>query len=307
MTPIALPIEPDPRTTAIVAEQVERTGFALYRLQSAGGGAPGAQAAERAVSALCRALRMVTPRTTVFGPDDALTRIENDTTRRRGGYVPYSNRAVGWHTDGYYASRAPVRSFVLHCVRPAASGGTSYLLDPRVVHARLRSVDPGLAIALSRPVLHVPANRDGTTLLREAVTVPVFEHEDDGALLMRYSRRKRHLRWIDDGQDSRYPVATAVAALDAIIDAARDHIFRHRLQPGEGLVCNNVLHGREAFVDDAAAPRLLLRGRFAERICCEPAQRLATGRLEPDRSADDRPGTNQRHACEDRIDGRGSC
>jgi hypothetical protein len=33
-----------------------------------------------------------------------------------------------------------------------------------------------------------------------------------------------------------------------------------------GLLCNNVLHDRAAFDDDAAAPRLLYRARYHERI-----------------------------------------
>jgi hypothetical protein len=33
-----------------------------------------------------------------------------------------------------------------------------------------------------------------------------------------------------------------------------------------GLVCNNVLHDREAFADDPASPRLLYRARFLDRV-----------------------------------------
>jgi hypothetical protein len=43
-------------------------------------------------------------------------------------------------------------------------------------------------------------------------------------------------------------------------------VLRVRLEPGMGLVGHNVLHERSAFVDDPAAPRLLYRARFLDRI-----------------------------------------
>jgi hypothetical protein len=33
-----------------------------------------------------------------------------------------------------------------------------------------------------------------------------------------------------------------------------------------GLVCNNVLHDRAGFVDDALQPRLLYRARYLDRV-----------------------------------------
>ena len=45
-------------------------------------------------------------------------------------YIPYTNRGLSWHTDGYYnPSDMPVRAMVLHCIRDAASGGSG--LVPR--------------------------------------------------------------------------------------------------------------------------------------------------------------------------------
>jgi hypothetical protein len=38
------------------------------------------------------------------------------------------------------------------------------------------------------------------------------------------------------------------------------------MQPGMGLLCNNVLHDRSAFTDDALNPRLLYRARYLDRI-----------------------------------------
>ena len=44
-------------------------------------------------------------------------------------YVPYTDRPLGWHTDGYYnAPDRAIRSFILHCIAPAPDGGENTLL-----------------------------------------------------------------------------------------------------------------------------------------------------------------------------------
>ena len=72
----------------------------------------------------------------------------------RGGYIPYTNRPLKWHTDGYYgATRESVRCFILHCVRNAPEGGENALLDPEIAYIRMRDEDPNLVAAL------MPASR----------------------------------------------------------------------------------------------------------------------------------------------------
>ena len=61
--------------------------------------------------------------------DDAVTSLTVHTGARHRDYIPYSNRPISWHTDGYYNSGD--RQV---CVRPAAAGGEN-LLD-HVLHHR---------------------------------------------------------------------------------------------------------------------------------------------------------------------------
>jgi len=78
---------------------------------------------------------------------------------------------------------------------------------------------------------------------------------------MRYTARTRSIEWKQD------PVTlAAVAALERLLASDLPHIHRARLEPGMGLLCNNVLHDRAAFNDDPAHPRLLYRARYYERI-----------------------------------------
>jgi hypothetical protein len=74
--------------------------------------------------------------------------------------------------------------------------------------------------------------------------------------------RSRHIAWRDD------PVTRAAVAALVEIMAEDPSIVRLRLEPGMGLLADNVLHDRSRFVDaeDPAESRLLLRLRSYDRI-----------------------------------------
>ena len=56
--------------------------------------------------------------------------------------------------------------------------------------------------------------------------------------------------------------------LEELLTPPVPYAFHVRLQAAQGIVCNNVLHDREAFRDDAVAgrDRLVWRARYRERI-----------------------------------------
>ena len=184
----------------------------------------------------------------------------------RTAYAPYSNSSLSWHTDGYYNEPSrPVRAVVLHCVESAAAGGENALLDPEIAYIRLRDENPDFITALEHPeCMTIPANMGeaGDSQIRAAVTGPVFSRGPrDGALQMRYSARKKNIRWRDD------PLTRdAIAFLTEFLAAADGPVLRHRLQAGEGLISNNVLHNRTSFDDGPGQRRLLYRARFYDRI-----------------------------------------
>ncbi len=181
-------------------------------------------------------------------------------------YIPYTDRPLGWHTDGCYNPPARlVRGLLLHCVRTAAEGGEDFLLDPEIAYIRLRDENPDFTSALMGPeVLTIPANREDGTLLRDEQTGPVFSVDGEGRKLhMRYTARKRFVRWAADVTTNQ-----ALAFLDALLAGDEPYVFRVRLQPGWGLVCNNVLHGRTGFRDghDPLQKRLYYRIYYNDRI-----------------------------------------
>ncbi len=181
----------------------------------------------------------------------------------RTGYVPYSNRSLSWHTDGYYNDKTrQINAVVLHCVHKAATGGENTLLDPEVAYIRLRDEDPRFITAFEHPeCMTIPANRGTEGEIRAEACGPVFSYDIGGHLHMRYSARKKNIRWRDDDM-----TRAARAFMSEILSDKNDLVFRYRLRPGEGLISNNVLHNRTTFTDGPGHKRLLYRARFFDRI-----------------------------------------
>ncbi len=182
----------------------------------------------------------------------------------RTHYIPYTDKPIAWHTDGYYnPPERTVRGLMLHCVRPAGEGGFNDLLDHEIAYILLREASVDHVAALMRPdAMTIPANAEEGYPSRGDSVGPVFRVDpSDGSLLMRYTFRVRSIRWSD------HPAVQAAAArLREILTAEGPYFFRHRLEPGQGLICNNVLHTRTSFTDDPQHPRLLYRARYYDRV-----------------------------------------
>ena len=199
-----------------------------------------------------------------MGADDGITALRVVGDEWRGDYIPYTNRKISWHTDGYYNSMdKQIRSLLLHCVTPAASGGANALLDPEMAYIRLRQANPEYVRVLMEPdVMTIPANidKDGT-VIRPDRHGPVFTIRSDGQLHMRYTARKRNIIWKQNAY-----VQQAVKLLEDFMNSDSPYIYKGTLQSGQGLICNNVLHNRSAFEDDGNHHRLLYRLRYYDRM-----------------------------------------
>lgn len=196
--------------------------------------------------------------------DDGVAELTVAREGKRAGYVPYSDRSLSWHTDGYYnESASRVRAVVLHCAQQAESGGDNAILDPEIAYIHLRDENPAFIAAFEHAeCMTIPANVGDRGEIRAAVSGPVFYHDElDGELQMRFSARKRHIHWRDD------PVTTAAREfLAQLLADENGPVLNYRLQAGQGLISNNVLHNRTAFVDAAAQTRFYYRARFFDRV-----------------------------------------
>ncbi len=194
--------------------------------------------------------------------EDAITSLRVASDALHQGYIPYTDRPIAWHTDGYYnAPEQQIRGLILHCVQPADVGGANALCDPEIVYMELRDEDPEHIPALMEPdAMTIPANLVDGVELRPARSGPVFSVRRDGRLHMRYTARRRNVSWKDTPA-----VRRAEQALRRILEAGTQLRFEARLEAGQGLLSNNCLHTRGAF-ENRQHERLLYRARYYDRI-----------------------------------------
>jgi hypothetical protein len=198
--------------------------------------------------------------------DDSLSAIQvMQGGSRHEGYIPYTNRAINWHTDGYYnVANEYIQAMLLHCVSDAVEGGENEFLDHEIVYILLRDENPEYISALMQPdAMTIPPNIENGVKIRGSRTGPVFSVNAKGNLHMRYTARTRSIEWKDD------PLTTeAVKFIQDLFSGGSDYIFKYRLGPGQGVISNNVLHNRTAFIDNEQAghKRLIYRGRYYDRI-----------------------------------------
>jgi len=197
--------------------------------------------------------------------DEGIVALRVTNAKKQAGFIPYSNRAMNWHTDGYYnAPENRISAFVLHCVEQAAEGGTNDLLDPELIYIRLRDHNPDYLAALMHPqAMTIPENVEEDGAVRPVSVGPVFYPDPQtGRMQMRYTARTRSISWRDD------PATQAAEAWLRAYLAKGDPLALHiRMQPGQGVLNNNVLHNRTGFENsDMGGTRLIYRVRFSNRV-----------------------------------------
>ncbi|MDP1607344.1 MAG: TauD/TfdA family dioxygenase [Rhodocyclaceae bacterium] len=204
--------------------------------------------------------------------DDAISPISVSGTAARGerkGFIPYTDKPIKWHTDGYYnPPERTIRGLLLHCVQSAAAGGANQLLDHEIAYILLRDENPDFIRALTAvDAMTIPPRMDETAVAHQAQVArpaqpgPVFSVDAAGFLHMRYTARSISILWRADPLTQ-----AAVAALTRLLATPTAWTLHGRLEPGMGLVCNNVLHDRGGFTETPAQRRLLYRARYYDRV-----------------------------------------
>ena len=187
---------------------------------------------------------------------------------QRAQYIPYTNRAMNWHTDGYYNRRdRRIAAFSLYCVNQAQRGGGNYLFDHEMMYLMIRDHAPDLLAALmAEDMMRIPANVQGNRVIRAEEAGPVFSLQPlTCALNMRYTSRPHNIVWKSDQRSQQ--------ALNLVREILMQGgaMTELRLRAGQGIVCNNILHGREAFLNDSGEDaRLVYRARYYNKIDLQP-------------------------------------
>ena len=171
-------------------------------------------------------------------------------------YIPYTDKSLNWHTDGYYDKKS-IFSWLLHCVNPATQGGENYLLDHELALREYVLKNDDINNLMAEDALTIPESKDTS---RSEISTYIFSFKNQYKKLhMRFSMRK-------DNIGTSPKASSAITKLRKIIenDCAK-YSLTYKLQKNEGIITNNILHGREAFKDDKVK-RKLLRIRSYERL-----------------------------------------
>ena len=171
-------------------------------------------------------------------------------------YIPYTDKLLNWHTDGYYDKKS-IFSWLLHCVNPATQGGENYLLDHELVLREYLLRNDDINNLMAEDALTIPASKDTS---RPEISTYIFSFKNKYKRLhMRFSMRK-------DNIGTSAKASPAIIKLKEIIeDDCAKYSLTYKLQKNEGIITNNILHGRKAFKDDKVK-RKLLRIRSYERL-----------------------------------------
>lgn len=217
------------------------------------------------VRALGRQMGLVALDGNLCADDDQISTLQIAAKGRQSTYIPYTDKPIQWHTDGYYNSLdQQIRGMILHCAQAAAEGGENAVLDHEMAYILLRDENPAYIEALMQmDVMTIPPNYENNVEVRAAQVGPVFSVDAQGYLHMRYTARTRSIEWKQDSLTQ-----AAINFLRDLLLQDLPYIYHLRLIPGQGLICNNVLHNRTAFVDGVSTgqQRMIYRARSFDRV-----------------------------------------
>ena len=250
----SLTTDDDVQNLKRLCSQVAAIGFCVYEWTEA------TEETNREVLALHRRLSLGTSDRGVVQQSDGLSLLADLSDTDQGRFVPYTARAMGWHTDGYYnPTDQNVRCFTLHCLQPAATGGALSLMDDQLLIIKLIEKAPELVDLLSHPeAMMIPGNTDELGHDRPDCYTPVLFTHADGIPATRFTTRLRNIQWRND------ETKTAAETMKQLIESGTDQHHTVRLQANQGMVTRNILHRREAFTDDHLHRRQMLRGRYLQ-------------------------------------------
>ena len=171
-------------------------------------------------------------------------------------YIPYTNKALNWHTDGYY-DKKPLFSWLLHCINPADDGGENYLLDHELAMREYVLSYDDIEVLMNKRAITIPESQGSN---RSELSTYIFSFDNDYEKLhMRFSMRKENIKMSDN-------TFTAMSKLTNVIENnCSKYSITYKLSKNEGILSNNILHGRNSFKDDKVQ-RKLLRIRSYERL-----------------------------------------
>ena len=235
---------------------VENYNFAIYDFS--------AQISDKKLQEFCVQLNLMNSVSNLLADENGISSITDNSSlvqkKLNIEYIPYTNKPLNWHTDGYYHPlNSTVKSFLLHCNEPAQKGGENLLLDHEILYIFLRDYNPDfIDVLMQENIMEIPKNKNSKS--SSSSVGPVFYIDSEKFLNMRFTSRQQNIIWRKD--DMIKKIKNYISSF--ILDDSK-YIFKLLLKKNQGYLANNILHKREEYLD-GENKRLLKRLRFSERI-----------------------------------------
>ncbi|MEV7885142.1 TauD/TfdA family dioxygenase [Streptomyces sp. NPDC002817] len=240
-----------------IAAEYRQRGYAIVHV-------PGSTPSHDDLAALADALGLGQPFTPLLYADSAHTLggVSRLTAVPDAAHPFQDTAGQNVHCDGTLQLLGEIPTTVMMCAAEAADGGLSYLVNLVDAYAELRRLDAEAAAQLAHAESLV---RTSTFVDGQFVAAPAFAEEQSGRWITRYSRTATDTYRSLPGQQA--ALDRALAIMDAAAMPGSSYRVSFTLRAGQALVLANdrLGHGRTAYRDDPARPRLLLRGLFTLR------------------------------------------
>ena len=188
--------------------------------------------------------------------NNAVCSITRNKLNDQKGYIPYTDKALNWHTDGYYDQK-PIYSWLLHCMTPAEEGGENRLLDHELVIRQYVLKHDDIDLLEKDNAFTIPGNDDVGRL--DTKSYVCSNKNKYKKLHMKFSMRKDNIKLNEKVR------AAMIKMKDIINDDCKEYYLTYKLLKNEGIISNNILHGRNSY-RDGENMRQIFRIRSYERI-----------------------------------------
>ena len=240
----------------LIKESIKKYNFAFYEFESV--------IPDKELHKFCSKLGLEKSISNLLSDADNISNITNQEGNKDKisgkEYIPYTDKRLNWHTDGYYYPiDSAIKSFLLHCVNPAKNGGGNFLLDHEIIYIHLRDYNPDfIDVLMQNNIMEIPKNKnvEGS----KNVSGPVFYIDKNNLLNMRFTSREQNIIWKKNDM-----IKKIKDFIFEFITHEKKYIFKLLLRKNQGYIANNILHKRESYID-GEKKRLLKRLRFSNRI-----------------------------------------
>jgi len=239
----------------LIKFNMNKYNFALYNFKS--------ELTNNELENFCTMLNLNNSISNLFSDSKNISDIRDhkDTNNNQiGEYIPYTNKPLNWHTDGYYYPlNNSVKSFLLHCVNPAHRGGENLLLDHEILYILIRDHNPSyIKILMENNIMGIPRNKNNAASAN--INGPVFFIDDEYSLNMRFTSRQQNIVW------KKSDIIDKIKKfIFNFVESDTKYITKILLKKNQGYIANNILHKREKFFDNKNK-RLLKRIRFSKKL-----------------------------------------